>query len=244
MPVVRDDELQPERRALRVLRELQRLHREQTRALSRRRPPSTTRSHTAALTSHTRLAQPDASTKPDWPHWAKGYLEARKNYPDLHSAAEAAGVHRTTVWRLTQRDPEFAEADRAVHDEHLDRLERIIYSRATAGTPVKKTVTRTTADGSVETTVTEERHISDTLAMFYLKRWRPEYREAYRVEASGPGGGPVQIEAGPRERSVERIEGLLRLALELGVAPVVEGRLANGLLLETGDGSNGDAPKE
>jgi len=32
----------------------------------------------------------------------------------------------------------------------------------------------------VETTVTEENHISDIVAMFMLKRWRPEYRDSYR----------------------------------------------------------------
>ena len=30
--------------------------------------------------------------------------------------------------------------------------------------------------------------------MFLLKRYRPEFRESFRVESSGPGGGPIQHE--------------------------------------------------
>ena len=33
-----------------------------------------------------------------------------------------------------------------------------------------KTVTKSLPDGSIETTVTEERHVSDNLLMFVLKR--------------------------------------------------------------------------
>jgi hypothetical protein len=28
-----------------------------------------------------------------------------------------------------------------------------------------------------------------------LKRWRPEYRDSYRAEISGPEAGPVRIES-------------------------------------------------
>lgn len=31
-------------------------------------------------------------------------------------------------------------------------------------------------------------------AMFILKRYRPEFRESFRVENTGPGGGPMRHE--------------------------------------------------
>ncbi len=102
--------------------------------------------------------------------------------PAIARAAERAGVGRRTVQRWMQRDEEFALAVDEARQDALDTIEHLVYLRATTGTPKRKVVTRTLADGRAETTVTEEMHISDTLAMFYLKRWRPEYRENFGVQ--------------------------------------------------------------
>jgi hypothetical protein len=37
-------------------------------------------------------------------------------------------------------------------------------------------------------------HTEPVLAMFYLKRYRPEFRESYRVEQTGKDGGPIRHE--------------------------------------------------
>ena len=84
-----------------------------------------------------------------------------------------------------QRNEAFAVAVYEAREEALDTLEHVVYLRATTGTPMRKTVTETTSDGKTKTTVTEEQHVSDTLAMLYLKRWRPEYRESYGIELTG-----------------------------------------------------------
>jgi hypothetical protein len=134
---------------------------------------------------------------PAWPIWAGPYLEALSKVPSLTRAADAAGVDRSTAWRLTQRDEAFAVAVHAAREQALDRLEEVIYAQATTGMAHRKTVTKTDKEGNVlEVTETEEIVRNPTLAMFYLKRWRPEYREAYRIEQTGAGGGPIRHEVG------------------------------------------------
>jgi hypothetical protein len=41
--------------------------------------------------------------------------------------------------------------------------------------------------------------------MFYLKRWRPEYRENYRVEHTGAKGGPIRIDTEQIDREIQRL---------------------------------------
>lgn len=127
--------------------------------------------------------------------WMGPCLAAMQNIPSISRAAVTVQVDRSTVHRAMQRYEEFAIAMSMARDVALDNLEATLYLRATAGQAVLKTVRKHDGDGRViEETTTEERHISDSLGMFYLKRWRPEYRESFRVEQSGPNGGPIQIE--------------------------------------------------
>lgn len=61
--------------------------------------------------------------------------------------------------------------------------------------------------------MTEELHTSDTLAMFYLKRFRPEFRESFVVEQTGPGGGPLKHEVTVVDEAVAEFRAdLARLA--------------------------------
>ncbi len=115
--------------------------------------------------------------------------------PSIRRAAEAVGISRVTVHRLQKKDEQFALALHDAREDALDTLEEVMLMRARTGQPITKTVTRTFPDGSKEETVTKDSHLSDTLGMFYLKRWRPEYRDSYRTEVTGPGGGPLQIES-------------------------------------------------
>lgn len=144
----------------------------------------------------TDVAQPDAPTeKPDWPPWAKAYLAALEQVPNVSRAAKAAGVDRSTAFRLTQRDEAFAVAAHQAREIALDRLEEVIYASATLGLATTKTVTKKNPDGTVlEVTTTEERHRNPVEGIFFLKRWRPEYRESFRVEQTGAGGGPVKLD--------------------------------------------------
>jgi hypothetical protein len=146
----------------------------------------------------------------DWPVWGKGAVEAMRTVPSLARAAKACGVHRVTLHRRIQHSESFALAIDQARQEALDTLEETIVLRARTGQPIRKTVVKNLPDGTSETTTTEEQHISDTLAMFYLKRWRPEYRENYRIEHTGANGGPIRIDQ-------ERVDADIRTLLgELG----------------------------
>lgn len=170
-----------------------------------------------------------------WPPWTAGVLEGMRTVPSLARVSERVGISRRQVQRLAKRDATFAAALQEARDVALDSLEEVALMRARTGQPVKKTVTKkVTEDGkekSVETTVTEESHLSDVLLIFYLKRWRPEYRDTFNVRHGGVDGGPVQVEV-YRDPSRERLLALARLAQELelpqGVDPIIDGTTSNG----------------
>lgn len=163
----------------------------------------------------------DEEPTDSWPVWAPAVVEAMRSVPSISRAAKTVEVDRRTIQRLIQRNETFALAISDARDDALDTLEEVMLLRARQGQPTKKTVTKKYIDPKtstevVETTVTEDTHISDVIAMFYLKRWRPEYRESYRVENTGPGGGPIQIE-GNLNVAVERFRAeVVRLATDHG----------------------------
>lgn len=134
------------------------------------------------------------STRPKREPWKPKFLAALRTVPNVRHACEEAGIDRSLAYQQRQRDEVFAVAWHDALEEGLDAMERVAHVRATAGQRMTKTVTRTLADGTQEVTVTAEQHISDTLLMFMLKRYRPEFRESFRVENTGPDGGPMQHE--------------------------------------------------
>lgn len=156
---------------------------------------------------------------PAWPGWARLYLISYQRAPNQSKAADDAGVARSTVWRLQQRDESFALAVHDAHERHLDMLGELLFASGSHGLPVKKTVTRRKPDGEggeiIETTVTEtfERNAED--GRFYMRAHRREFRESVRVEGGGAGGVPIQVKV-DRERSPERLEELVTIAAETG----------------------------
>ena len=104
----------------------------------------------------------------------------------LEEAAQAAGVSRRTIFNWRRDDDEFslqvADAVEAGTDVFRAELRR----RALEGwdEPVFH-------QGEV---VGHVRRHSDTLLIFELKRRDPTYRDNQRIEVTGPGGGPVEIE--------------------------------------------------
>lgn len=132
----------------------------------------------------------EAPYKPE--PWYEKFLERLRAVPNVRAACEAAGVGRSTAYDARQRDETFALEWADAVEQGLDALEQIAHARGTTGQKIRKTVTKTFADGKVEVTETEEMHISDTLLMFFLKRYRPEFRESFRIEHGGAGGGPIQ----------------------------------------------------
>jgi hypothetical protein len=142
-----------------------------------------------------------------WPVWAKGVIESMRVVPSIARAARECRVARSTIQKHVQRNESLALAINEARQEALDVLEETILARARQGQTLTKTVTRTFANGGVEVIETTEQHVSDNLAMFYLKRWRPEYRDSWKVEHSGPNGGPIRFD-------VEKVDGEIKQLLE------------------------------
>jgi hypothetical protein len=132
--------------------------------------------------------------------WMPKFLEALRSIPNVRYAAEMAGISRQHAYKVRARDEGFLLAWHDAQQEGLDLMERVAHTRATAGQTITKTTTRRTPDGEVEVTTVEERHISDSLLMFLLKRYRPEFRETFKV--TGVDGGAIKHEVTVVEEAV------------------------------------------
>lgn len=145
--------------------------------------------------------------------WQATFLEEVEKNVVIGLACKAAGVSHSTFVRERNRDEKFALAYHDAHERGLDSLEAILRLRGTRGQPYRQETTRTKKDGKgevVETVVTETKGliIDTTAAIFLLKRYRPEFRESFRIENTGPDGGPIEV--------VSKVEGAkARLFAEL-----------------------------
>lgn len=119
------------------------------------------------------------------------YLSALTLYgPRYGAAAKAAGVCATTgyLWRRDLSDVEFQNALHRAIKIGIERCESELWRRGISG--VEKPVYQ---GGRLVGTV---REYDTTAAIFMLKGAEPEkYRENYRHEHTGPGGGAVRTEA-------------------------------------------------
>lgn len=133
-----------------------------------------------------------------------------------------------------KEDPVFGEAWREALAVGADLLEQVAWRRATVGEPKRVTTVRTKRDASgqvveEETVVSETNRVSDLLLRDQLRAAKPElYGD--RVQHTGFGDGPIQIEVGPRVRTVERLAELYEIALREGLVRPPE---------EIGAGPNG-----
>lgn len=152
--------------------------------------------------------------------WRKTFLEELRKGASVRSAALAAGIGHRTAYRQRQRHERFALAWTDAVEEGTDILEDEALRRAVHGveTPVISggaPVFLTDPATGAQVPMTVLKH-SDTLLIFLLKARRPaKFRDVWRVEQSGPDGGPIRVEeVGPR--SAERIRELVRIARESG----------------------------
>lgn len=136
--------------------------------------------------------------QPHWPDWAPAYLRALAQTHDYSSAAAQVGLNRCTPERWRKADEQFAVACHQARQRALDRIEEFLFVVGTSGLPLKRTVTKTrkTKDGEtvVEVTEYEDLFRDPKAAVKILERYRPEFRSSFRIEQSGPGGGPVKHE--------------------------------------------------
>lgn len=149
-------------------------------------------------TNHVDVEPTDAERLQDdtikkWPYWARPFLDHYRDSFNMSTSADAIGKSRSVVMRLQASNPAFAQAIQDCRDHQLDIMENVARARATSGQRIKRKVTKTRPDGKVEVHEFEDLHISDSLLMFTLKRWRPEFRENFRVEHTGADGAPIQV---------------------------------------------------
>jgi hypothetical protein len=120
-------------------------------------------------------------------------------YSVTHAAA-AIGVHRRTMYRIRDRDEEFAAAWDDAWEAGADVVSDEIRRRAIEGW-----VEPVVSAGKV---VTEVRRFSDKLLELEAKRRRPEYRESFNVDVGQPTvfilGGDSLLGRARREIAAEQ----------------------------------------
>lgn len=172
-------------------------------------------------------------------------IKAVRRGAHLEAAAYAAGVHPSTVYRwlaegqqddTTPADPpddskrvfrEFCEAlTRARAKAELDMVAAVVED-AKGGAVVKR-LTRTWRNGTVEEEITYAPP-NGRVALAYLERVHPD-RWGRRVEITGEGGAPIQVEQ--RQMVIVGLAERVHTLLQAHAGP---------LELEAGDDAEGDA---
>ncbi len=97
------------------------------------------------------------------------FLKEYEKYGTITHAARAIGYERTSILRWREADPEFDSACEAAFEVNTEHLEKTIFQRALKG------VSRG----------------SDSLAMFMLKKRKPQYRETFGIEGRHVHGGAI-----------------------------------------------------
>lgn len=104
----------------------------------------------------------------------------------VSAGADAISVTRQALYQHREVSDDFRTAWDDAVDEGADVLEAEAFRRAVKG--VEEPIYH---NGHAIDTVWK---YSDTLLIFLLKGRRPEkYRDNYKVEHSGPGGGPIPV---------------------------------------------------
>ena len=112
----------------------------------------------------------------------RAYVEHRFNF---RAACEAVGRHFTTMYRHLRSDAKFRAAFEEVRGALGDVALAEAVRRAIDG--VEKPVFH---KGERVDTVVE---YSDALLLAILRATRPEFRDAAKLELSGPDGGPIEL---------------------------------------------------
>ena len=119
----------------------------------------------------------------------RAFLTAFCETGTVLDAAECAGVGRSSHYRWLQEDEAYKAALDAAEEIAAEILERIAWQRATSG--IKEEVW-------YQGEKTGERKArSDLLLMFLLKGRKPDrYRDNWKGELTGAGGGEIQVSFG------------------------------------------------
>lgn len=134
-------------------------------------------------------------------NWRARFLEVLASTSNVTASAQAAGVDRTTAYKARKAKGRTAERFREAWDEAMDaakdRLLAEAWRRAVSGTE------RPVFQGGKH--VGSVKEYSDRLLETLLRAHMPEmFSERYRLEHSGPAGGPIVVDD-PREDLVDQL---------------------------------------
>lgn len=140
---------------------------------------------------------------------ARAFLAAYRVTASITKAAKAAKIERQMHYRWLAHSPGYAAAFEQAKDRAAQSLEDEAVRRAHQGVLEPK-FWQGEMCGHV-------RVYSDTLLMFLLKGMRPDkYRETWKGEISGPGGGPISLEGEKLSRlSDEELAAVIAIARKL-----------------------------
>lgn len=153
--------------------------------------------------------------------WKPAFLAALREVPVLRHGCDATGVHRTTVHKAREADPEFDEAVKQALEDGVDRAEQEAFRRAVIGfeepvihqgnitprmapvfdengEPVIDEMTKTQKwapvldDRGVPVPLTVRKHSDSLLALVLKGRRKQVYAE--RTELTGANGAPIAID--------------------------------------------------
>ena len=115
--------------------------------------------------------------------WTEAFLAAYRECGVVKFAAERAGISRQHVYWRIDNDPAFAEQMADADKDARDTIVREVHRRGVEGwdEPVYQ--------GGVQVGVV--RKYSDTLLIFLTKQRDPSFRDSFRHEHTGAGGGPM-----------------------------------------------------
>ena len=142
-------------------------------------------------------------------------------------AAEKAGrAHPRRFYELRAEDEGFAAGWAEAIDQGTQLLEDELRRRAVEGWEETFEEYR---DGELVRSTTTRRY-SPALLIFLLKSRRPDvYRDNAVVQLTGPGGGPVQVEA---SREPATLADLVRVAAQIGAINLAEFGVIDGEAVE------------
>ena len=134
------------------------------------------------------------------------FLERLAAGDSIIAAAQNESLRRK-LYRAKDADTDFAKEWARAYQEGTDALTAEARRRAVEGVDEPRMI----GHGENAELITVKRY-SDPLLMFLIKQRDPSYRDNAKLEVTGQGGGPVQVE----HRGV-KLSDIVRVAREAGV---------------------------
>ena len=140
------------------------------------------------------------------------FLKAFKRCGNVLKAATQVDMARDTHNHWLESDPAYEERFNKAKQFAAHVLEEELFRRAHDGVP------EPVYQGGVQVGIVQK--FSDTLLMFQIKRWKPESRDTFKLQHTGPADGPIQHALDVTKFTEEQLSAVEQLyAVASGEAP-------------------------